>query len=148
MPMGIKEDPTTRKYVYPPAHQADATLAQVNPVSAQLYTILATTANVRIYSVSVNCVWTVQPNPIEVVITIDGQTIVYAQANPATGTNYALSRGVTAESAAAANQLLINAYSAPQPTGFQLEGRSVLIQARVTGGTVSQLNGRAKYAVY
>ena len=46
-------------------HQADAVLSQANPVSATLYTVLGTTANVRILTIDTNVTWAVtQPTPL------------------------------------------------------------------------------------
>ena len=124
-------------------HQADAVLAQANPVSTTLYTVLATTPNVRIISMVASVEWTVQPTPLEIVVTIDDVPMTFTQANPVTATNYA---AFITEAATAAAQLL-GVVDANTPfRAFLLEGRSVLIQARTTGGTVQNLNARVKYA--
>lgn len=125
------------------ARQADAVLNQANPVSTTLYTVLDTTANVRIIDMMVYVIWTVQPSPLEIVLTIDGQTLTYAQTNPASGseyegTKYSQSDPTALTLTAAGGQGIYRSFLA--------EGRSVKIQARTTGGTVSTLYGRVKYA--
>ena len=123
-------------------HQADATLSQANPVSATLYTVLDTTPNVRVISIAVSVVWTVQPTPLEIVVTIDGQTIIWTFTNPATGTDYYA--GVKAAFTPTTQPLDVNDLALYR--AFLLEGRSVKIEARTTGGTVSALYAKVKYA--
>jgi hypothetical protein len=122
------------------AHQPDAVLAQANPVSTTLYTVLAATPNVRIYGINTECFWTVQPSPLEIVLTIDGQVITHGIANPATATAYFARRGMDRPEA---NQELSAVEFQP---AFFIEGRSVRVQARITGGTVQTLNARVKWA--
>lgn len=125
--------------------QADATINQANPASGTKYTVLDTTKRCRIISIAVKCTWTVQPTPLEVHITIDGQPFRFSFNNPLTDTFY---------------YALINAQLAPtalllteHPTdytiyrAFLFEGRSVKVEAEITGGTVSNLAARVKYAV-
>jgi len=69
-------------------HEEDAYLSQNNPVSGTPYAVLAATAKVRILTIYVIITWTVQPNPLEVRITIDGRTVLHTQANPASATPY------------------------------------------------------------
>ena len=128
----------------PPEDQDDATLSQANPTSGTKYTVLDTIANVRIISISVQCTWTVQPTPLEIHITIDGKTITHTFANPVTATDYVAFINPT--KAATAQGL-----SATDPTdlglpAFLREGRSVKVEAEITGGTVSNLSSRVKYA--
>lgn len=128
--------------------QADATLNQANPTANTLYTVLATTKNVRIYSIVAEDTWTVQPNPLEIVVTIDGQTFNFSVANPVSGTLYVATRKPTlAESA----QILVAQADANDLTApaFLFEGRSVLVQARIgktVAGTSNPLEARVKYA--
>lgn len=124
------------------AHQADAVLNQANPTSALLYTILATTSNVRIISIVASVTWTVQPT-LEIVVTIDGVPISYGIAAPVSTTRYGAAPD---EGDTALLQVLggLNAYAPYR--AFLLEGRSVLIQARRTGGTASNLSARVKWA--
>lgn len=124
----------------PPTRQPDAVLNQANPVSGQLYTVLATAPNTRVRSIMAYVVWTVQPSPLEVIVTVDGQVVNYSVVNPATTTNYmAEPRPQYAENA----QTLVT-WNANKEYVFLLEGRSVLIQARTTGGTVQTLFCRVK----
>jgi len=127
-----------RKYY---KHQADATLSQANPVSTTLYTILAATANARIIGISVVCTWTVQPT-MDLVITIDGQTLTYSIAAPVSTTMYY--PATESNRAPDAQQLSTTEYSVYR--AFFLEGKSIMVQARTNGGTVSNLSGRVKYA--
>jgi len=125
-----------------PALQADAVLDQAAPTSGLKYTVLNTTKNVRLISIAVKCTWTVQPNPLEVHLTIDGQAWTFAIGNAVTDTYYVP---------------IINADDLPTAFGFDvvgiskykeflIEGRSVKVEAEVTGGTVSNLYCRVKYA--
>jgi len=126
--------------IIPPVHQADATLNQANPGSGTQYAVLATTRNVRIISIAVVCTWTVQPTPLEVHLTIDGNTITHTFTDPVSATWY-----YTSMSAALAELLQpLSATSPDRP--FLYEGRSVAITAEITGGTVSNLSARVKYA--
>jgi len=127
---------------YPvPAHQADATLSQGNPVSGTEYEVLATTRNVRILGIAVKCTWTVQPSPLEIHITIDGQVLTYIKTDPVSDQNYA-----PTPSSASAPDANILGTSLMQYRAFLLEGRSIAVTAEITGGTVSNLSARVKYA--
>jgi len=127
--------------IVPPTHQQDATLSQANPVSGTQYEVLATTANVRIIDILVSVTWTVQPTPLEVHITIDGRTLTLLVANPTTGTPYSPSFLNIAN-----EQGGLSATLGLTTRPFFLEGRSVRITAETTGGTVSNLTCRVKYA--
>jgi len=132
----------SRGYFPTPEHQADATLDQANPVSGTQYEVLATTRNARIISVAVRCTWTVQPTPLQVHITIDGNTLSYSFTDPVTNRWYiAIRRSEFAEDSG------ILAYlTTAQDMTFLVEGRSVRVTAETTGGTVSNLSARVKYA--
>lgn len=118
-----------RQAILPPAQQADAVLSQANPVSTTLYTVLDTTRNVRIIGLNANITWAVtQPTPIEVPVTIDGQTIIYQAANPISATEYYARCN---ENNAEATQGLTATSYANQRT-FLIEGRSIKIEARIT----------------
>lgn len=122
--------------------QADALLDQAAPVSTTAYEVLETTLNVRLLSVIAKVTWTVQPTPLDVIVTIDGQVITFTKGNPVTATNYyARLKPQVAMTA----QELHTAASAVTRT-FMLEGRSVKVEAKTTGGTVSNLTCRVKYA--
>jgi hypothetical protein len=125
----------------PPAHQGDATLSVDNPISGTKYTVLATTRNVRIITICVKVIWTVQPTPLEAHITANGVNITLSFTNPVTATWYF--------------DILFNpnnddgALSAANPTStrpFLLESQSVKIEVETTGGTVSNLSARVKWA--
>jgi len=129
------------RYEYPvPEHQADATLSQANPVSGTKYTVLDTTKNVRLLNIIVRVTWTVQPTPLEVHITIDGQVVTFTKTDPVTITSYF--------------PQTLDAFTLPGGVldtvvvhrAFLLEGRSVKVEVETTGGTVSNLSARVKYA--
>jgi len=138
-------------YTVLPAQRADAVLSQANPVSTTLYEVLPTTRNVRIQSIMAAITWAVtQPTPLDVVVTVDGQTIVYTIANPVTATGYV---AVILPSASEANQPLRelnldNEYRARSLGLF--EGRSVRVQIRITWAVTqpTPLECRVKYAKY
>jgi len=125
-----------------PVQQADAVLNQAAPTSGTKYEVLATTKNVRIISIEVNCTWTAQPSPLEVHITIDGQTITYGIANPISATNYLANPNAEK----AEDSQILNTSSYHDRRSFLIEGRSVKVEAEITGGTVSNLSARIKYA--
>ena len=137
-------------YVYPPKMMADATLSKDNPVSAMLYTVLCTTKNVRIISMSAAVMWTTtQPTPLEIVVTVDGLTQVYIQTNPVDGMWY-ISRMVpfNPETAQAMHPRANNYTDSLQL--LHLEGRSVKVQVRITWATTqpTSLVCKVKYAKY
>ena len=130
-------------------HQPDATIDQDNPVSGQKYEWkdpegkpLGTQKNVRILSINVNCTWTVQPTPLEIWLTIDGQPLRFFVNDPDTVTEYyaRLKANITPAAQQLTTTEIINAKA------FMLEGRTAKIEAEITGGTVSKLNVRVKYA--
>ena len=128
-----------------PEHQADAYLSQANPVSGTWYTVLDTTKNVRLLSLYATIVWTTtQPTPLEVRVTIDGQTETFAVANPVSGTDYI---GVLGYAGAS---YLINTFTEQRSRAFLLEGRSVKVEVRITWATTqpTPLQCRVKYAKY
>lgn len=105
---------------------------------------IGTQKNVRIISMLVNVTWSGQPDPLEIHGTIDGVAYKWTfTPNPASATNYfaRLDAGV-AENA----QLLNTTDTLPAGRGFLLEGRSIKIEVETTGGTVSALNARIKWA--
>lgn len=123
--------------------QADATLSQANPTSGTKYTVLDTTKNVRIISIEVNVTWTVQPTPLEIHITIDGQTITHGQIDPVSTTNYFCYRH---PAHAASSQQMTSTLAVYQAPAWLYEARSIKIEAETTGGTTSNLSARVKYA--
>lgn len=119
-----------RTAILPPRTMPDAVLSQANPVSATLYTVLATTRNVRIISVAENITWAVtQPTPLDAIVTIDGQTITYYATNPVSAAgHWARSVGMAANNA----QILDATEDYSKHRAFLLEGRSVKVEARIT----------------
>jgi len=126
-----------------PENQADATLSQDNPVSGTKYTVLDTTKNVRIIGIEIDCTWTVQPTPLEIHVTIDGIAMIFAQTNPVSATPY---RALLNPAYAADNQFMTAATNLDVP--FLIEGRSVKVEVETTGGTVSNLSAKVKYAKF
>jgi len=129
----------------PPIHQPDAAISQANPVSAQYYTVLDTTPNVRIISISAKITWaTTQPTPLDVLVTIDGNTIKHGFTNPVSATNYhAVTDGAFAETSQP-----LSATNSGVNRSFLYEGRSVKVEARITWDTTqpTPLVCRVKYA--
>ena len=125
--------------------QDDAVLDQDNPDSGVKYTVLDTTRNVKIESIIAVCTWSVQPSPLEIHLTVDGQAIRYSLTDPESTKFYLAVR--TAE-CAPANQLLfaIPATRSADYRAFLKEGRSVKVEAEITGGTVSNLSARMKWS--
>ena len=128
-----------------PIHQADAVLSQANPISTTLYPVLAATKNVRIICLSASVEWaTNQPTPLELVVTIDGQTVIYLAVNPVSAGNY--TARVRAANAAN-NQVLDGTVDFESYRAFLQEGRSVKIDARYTGAAgTTLLSCRVKWA--
>jgi len=122
-------------------HQDDAVLDQDNPVSGTKYTVLDTTKNVRLISITAKVTWTAQPNPLEVWITIDGQVMRHYQSNAASEAAYFVQ---TIENESLTYQHLKTAQTA-ENRSFLYEGRSVKVEVETTDGTVSNLSARVKY---
>jgi len=120
-------------------HMPDATLSQSYPLDGTKYTVLNTTKNVKIWSIAVECTWTVQPTSLEIHITVDGISLTASQSNPVSNTWY----------------YVYFPYYSPNPDFATsagavsrdiLEGRSVKVEAEITGGAVSDIVARVKYA--
>jgi len=121
--------------------QDDATLDQDSPVSGTKYSVLDTKGHkVRIKSICLTCTWTGQPTPLECHITIDGKSKTVTQADPVSGTPY-----YVAINADAVNPVFGTTDLTPYQA-FLCEARSIKIEAEITGGTVSNLSARVKYA--
>lgn len=103
---------------------------------------IGTQKNIRIISIAASCTWTVQPNPLEIHVTVDGVSHVFIKSNPVSATDYV---GVMRHHLAENDQSLYAADDAIQRS-FLLEGKSVKVEAEITGGTVSALNMRVKWA--
>jgi len=133
-----------------PKHQADATVDQA-PVSGTKYewssdgtqtNKLGALKNIRIISIVAQCTWTVQPTPLEVHITIDGQALLVTKTDPVSAANYF----VVINDNDAPGAMAFETGSTGKYRSFLLEGRSVKIEVEITGGTVSNLFLRVKYA--
>lgn len=130
----------------PPTLQTDAALSQANPTSGTNYEALATTKNVRVLSISASVTWTVQPTPLVITVTVDGVSYIFTQADPVSTTNYicwippytAPANGWCIASTGVAYQDMVR--------DFLLDGKSVKVEAKITGGTVQNLSCRVKYA--
>lgn len=134
----------------PPRLMTDVTLSQANPVANTLYPLLPTTRNAKIWSAVAQIQWTVQPTPLQVILTIDGKIVVHGFTNPATVTSYAVVHGVAEDYMDENNQLLAIAYSAAIPNPLY-EGKTVRVDVRtgsVTAGTTQNLTARLKYSQY
>lgn len=129
-------------------HQDDAYLSQDDPVSLTYYEVLPTTENVRIISAGAQITWAVtQPTQLRIIVTIDGQTLIFYVADPVSGHVY---------NAYIANFPAPNAgYLVDQSVidtslyrAFLLEGRSVKVEAAVIWGVTqpTPLVCRVKWA--
>lgn len=134
-------------------HQADALVDMSGgtpPVSGTKYewstdgsvaNAIGTQKNVRLITVVASVTWTVQPTPLEIHITIDGVTTIMSQIDPVSTTEYYANVAV-----GDANLSSVGIAVAQQAGGLRLEGRSVKVEFETTGGTVSALSGRVKWA--
>jgi len=122
--------------------QTDASLSQANPISGTKYEVLATTRNVRIIGITASVTWTVQPTPLEIHITIDGQAYTFTVTDPVSATKY-YARFLSSQTIT--TQPLVTT-DVEVTRSFLLEGRSVKVEAETTGGTVSNLSATVKYA--
>jgi len=133
-------------------HQADALVSMSGgtpPVSGTKYewstdgsvaNALGSQKNVNLLAIGVAVTWTVQPTPLEVHITIDGQAYTASFANPVSATYYRVFIPVSG--------ILELTNQTPTHSGAfsLLKGRSVKVEAETTGGTVSALNMLVKWA--
>ena len=131
------------KNPFVPTLQADAVLSQANPVSATLYQVLAASKNVRLIGMTVYVTWTVQPSPLEVVMTIDGLTRTWLRANPVSLTPY---YPLLVPDYSSAAEFMDTAGGTAASKSFLLEARNLRIQVRTTGGTVQNIDAIVKYA--
>jgi hypothetical protein len=67
--------------------QTDAVLSQANPVSTTLYEVLPTTKNVEVFTIA-GKITGGTVSELKIVVTVDGQSISYIQANPVSGNVY------------------------------------------------------------
>lgn len=130
-----------------PEQQADAILDQANPVSGTKYVVLDTTANVKIHFICLSVTWTVQPTPLELHVTVDGITRKFTKTDPVSLTVYLPQANPHIDPD---SQYLVSTADDEgmyEPLARALcSGRSVKIEAEITGGTVSNLFCRVKYA--
>jgi len=139
------------KNYYVPKHQADALVNMSGgtpPVSGTKYAwstdgsvakALGAQKNVNLLAIGVAVTWTVQPTPLEVHITIDGQVYTASFTDPVSATYYRVFIPVSG--------IIELTNQTPTHSGaFSLfEGRSIKVEAETTGGTVSALNMRVKW---
>ena len=129
----------TRPHVLP-KHQPDAVIDQDNPVSGTKYPV-CDVKNARILSLYTKIIWSVQPSSLELHTTVDGVLHTYTIANPLSDKGYYGSRPY--ESDPIMSLVYIEFVGA---RAYLFEGRSVKIELEVTGGTVSNLSARMKWA--
>lgn len=129
-----------------PVLQADTTLSQANPVSGTQYAVLATNINVRIWAASAYSEWTVQPSPIELHFTIDGNTLTHAKANPVTATHYIAQLNAQGSEIQGNMDIYTALGYSLIARSIMIEGRSVAAVAEITGGTVQLLTARIKWS--
>ncbi len=128
----------TRKFPLIIQQQADAVLNQANPVSATLYewaiggVALGNQPNVRIINFAANITWAVtQPTPLDVVVTIDGITMIFRVANPVSTQNY--KPRIDPINTAAIQALDVTSGDWHDMVGIPiLEGRSAKVEVRIT----------------
>lgn len=130
----------------------DAYLSQVNPVSTTLYNVLPTTLNAKIATMIAQVTWAVtQPTPLEVVVTIDGKSVIYLVANPLTTVGYyAAVSPYNTDATQPLVQLMISANATSvELLPFVLKGKSVRVDIRITwaANQPTPLICRVKYAV-
>jgi len=126
-----------------PARQADAVISQANPVSTTLYPVLDA-RNAVIHSAYVTVTWTVQPTPLDLIVTVDDIAHIHSVANPITTQPY---EPASYKYTAATGQLLVSTVDDRLVLmGPIYVGRTVKIEVRTTGGTVSILACRVKWS--
>jgi hypothetical protein len=143
------------KYLLPTKYKGDLYVDQANPVSGTKYewstTGLAAGAagtkyNVRLIAAFASVTWTVQPTPLEVHVTVDGETFTAARANPASTTPYYLFPSFTDVTHDTWN------LNATAENGFRraflLDARSLKLEAETTGGTSQALNLRVLWCKF
>ncbi len=125
-----------------PERQADLLVSEIPPTLGTKYTVLDTTELVRIDAISVKCNWTVQPTPLEIYLTADNDTLLYSKTDPVNNTFYTCQfnpqRAAISQYLATETETLRRA--------FFMEARSVKIEMEITGGTVSAIQCRLKWA--
>lgn len=123
--------------------QTDEIVDESPPTSGLKYTLLDTVKNVRIISIYIKVTWTGQPDPLEVHVTIDGVAMRFFYTNPVSEDEYQCTiRGHLSYTAQTMDTTEYGAYKV-----FLIEGKSVKVEVETTGGTVSNLYARVKYAL-
>lgn len=121
---------------------ADATSTTASPSTGVAVTVLDTTKNCRIHSMVVKCTGTL--TNLEIHVTIDGQTITFANASATTNTFNFTKFDSTLAATAQVLQETTEYYAYRQ---VLLEGCSVKVTIEATGTSLSDLIGRVKYSV-
>ncbi len=104
----------------------DAFIQQTAPVSEQWYTVLDTTKRVRVISIGSQTSWAVtQPHPTEVLVTIDGKSILFVLPNPISYSAYTAVKLTNQENNGFSNT------NYPR-LSFLYEGRNVKVETRTT----------------
>lgn len=124
-----------------PTHQAEVSLNQANPTSGTKYEVLDDTL-VRLIAVAAKTTWTVQPTPLELHITVDGQTLRWFTANPASNVWF----WVLWNYGDGSNDQAFVTPDYQKAIAFLLEGRDVKVEVEITGGTTSSVQCRLKWA--
>ena len=137
-----------------PEHQDDSVTIVANPVSGTKYewrtgatgagAALGNQSNVRIIGISARCSWTGAPDPLEVHVTIDGNALPASQVTPVNDATYPIY--VNEGPFDSGLKFAAAASSSSANRAFMLEGRSVKIEVEVTGGVVTDLRMRVKWA--
>ena len=126
-------------------HMADATLSQSNATETTDYAVLATTPNVRIYSIYAEATDGGNITNLIVTVTIDGNTVKHIQGTVVSGTPYYCNR---AAMKTAATQTMTDT-DPSNGMAFLWEGRSVAVDVQATtdegDNDIDTLECRVKY---
>lgn len=122
--------------------QADAVIAAVPPALGTPIPFTMIPYNVRLIGATIECTWTVQPDPLEIHVVVDGVTFTFKKNNPVSATRYGLTH-MDLEYQESSQSLYAGLTTVQ---AFVLEGRHVAIGCEVTGGTVSRLDARLRWA--
>ena len=123
--------------------QPDAYVSIDDPTVGQLYSIPPfdiERRDIRIIGMAASCTWTGAPSEGAIYITMDGQLITYLCSGPVSGEIYFAKNGTEFPES---EQTLV---TEPPDTAFLREGKRIKIQAKITGGIVTNLWVRIKWA--
>lgn len=123
--------------------QQKAEVNQANPVSGTQYSLLPTTRNVRVLGLEASCTWTVQPNPLEMHMTVDGKAVKFSQGNPVSTTLYR----PLVELAKALNAMNCSGTAYHVYSLRQWDCAELKVDVEVTGGTVQSLDADLIYYI-